>query len=1227
MTSVLLLDTQPRTHNFYITLAIADALRRHPGVRKVILATHGDAIKSAQENEIDVFLAFGGSETHTALLARLCQLSRLNILWTTEDPYQLFGNVRTSTCFDIVFTNDKASVPAYLGRAHHLPLAASRLFQDFPVLRDDSEYIYDLLFIGTAWPNRVRSLNRIITACGNDLKVKLALSWNEFTGPPALDDPGLVTDWRCGNHDFARFANRSRIVLTLPRHFSVSPDGRAIGSTPPPRLFETALAGGFQVIVTDEKEAQDYYEPGQETILCPNDDAAIAAIREMLPDAGKRRQFAEAARARTLDEHLYTHRIDRMLQIAASLARPTSRPVADSRRKVVLFVAHNREGYLPGGGVEIYQELLGRNLEKHDALFMFPFARDGKSFICVQGEGVSRELETGITGSLTLSDISVEAFFQQVLIEQKVDVVHFHHLLHLPSSLPLIAGAMGVPIVWQLHDYYLICERYNLITFDYRFCDVVNRGSEQCDGCLLSLNGRPPGSKARRDNLTARTARSVDAFIASTAFSGDYIRGFFPEIGQDRVNFIELPSSSETRPQRRRSDIGRLREMHVAIPGNFNASKGAVYLVDLFRRCAEYDIIFHLLGRIDIELPDDIAELDDRKIRIRKGYELEEVQGLLSKCEVSLHLSVWPETFMLSLSEAWQADLVPIVTDLGAAADRVTEGVDGFRVPPNDPNSAFERLRFLYFNRDILENMREKIYEKRFVTAKAHAAQVALLYDRLIAKHPCPHIQVPDLTGSYQMNLFDAGIRLNSPIWSSPDIIWDADESGGTAAAARLPAATRCEEPPKEIALPATIVDAEGTFGEVHVDAVTVDNRPVLPGTRNVAFREVAVRGWMLGAAEQNPQVTYLRLRNSGEAMYFALPAEMREDVAAHLGRKEALKSGFAGSVSMKGLTPGVYAADLIQVGNASTLVSREVLAFAAQSGLAFGEGYAPIWSRHADGATAAQRPNVTASPLQITAHNLDEIAGLPVGGADDTVWIHGRGLVQATDAASTVAILQKDDGRVTYEAPVRPFVAPGKPAAEGHFLIVGQFAAVELGHYTLGVAHMAAGQVVLQRSDFHLFSSPQRRFAWSFAEPSGFHPRKIPRFSFAIDRVTTSAGGLTGSDRKLLWCEGWAFAKGYGPPLHSVVTWTAAGGKTMYCLCKQLPRPDVSASRGDVEAGNAGFQFAIPADALSAASVRLFQQYADRTLEFARFDGRLRALYSKAELSMVAAPEKLTNG
>jgi hypothetical protein len=234
---------------------------------------------------------------------------------------------------------------------------------------------------------------------------------------------------------------------------------------------------------------------------------------------------------------------------------------------------------------------------------------------------------------------------------------------------------------------------------------------------------------------------------------------------------------------------------------------------------------------------------------------------------------------------------------------------------------------------------------------------------------------------------------------------------------------------------------------------------------------------------------------------------------------------------------------------------------------------------------------------------------------------------VQATDAASTVAILQKDDGRVTYEAPVRPFVAPGKPAAEGHFLIVGQFAAVELGHYTLGVAHMAAGQVVLQRSDFHLFSSPQRRFAWSFAEPSGFHPRKIPRFSFAIDRVTTSAGGLTGSDRKLLWCEGWAFAKGYGPPLHSVVTWTAAGGKTMYCLCKQLPRPDVSASRGDVEAGNAGFQFAIPADALSAASVRLFQQYADRTLEFARFDGRLRALYSKAELSMVAAPEKLTNG
>ena len=33
--SILLLDTEPQTHNRYLVLAIADALRRHPAVASI----------------------------------------------------------------------------------------------------------------------------------------------------------------------------------------------------------------------------------------------------------------------------------------------------------------------------------------------------------------------------------------------------------------------------------------------------------------------------------------------------------------------------------------------------------------------------------------------------------------------------------------------------------------------------------------------------------------------------------------------------------------------------------------------------------------------------------------------------------------------------------------------------------------------------------------------------------------------------------------------------------------------------------------------------------------------------------------------------------------------------------------------------------------------------------------------------------------------------------------
>jgi glycosyltransferase involved in cell wall biosynthesis len=1208
MTCVLLLDTQPRTHNFYITLSIADALRRHPRVTRLILASHGNAVRLAQESDIDVFIAFGGSETHPALLARLCRLSRLSVLWTTEDPYQLAGNVRTSTCFDLVFTNDKASVPAYSGRAHHLPLAASQLFQDFPVSHQEDHYFYDVLFIGTAWPNRVDTLNRLLSEFDGTIKAKIALPWNEYIGPPDLNVPGLITDWRCGNADFARFANRSRIVLTLPRYFSAASDAQTTGSSPPPRLFEAGLAGGFQVIASSEIETGDYYVSGHEIVVYEGDDSILATVRDVLAQPVKRREMALAAKTRTLREHLYSHRVDRLLGVAVP-----GKAAIRSARKVVMFVAHNRIGHEPGGGVEIYQEVLAKNLEHYEAVFFFPMRREGRFFVCAQGREFSRELEIKGWNSLVLYDSAIEGFFERVAIEYKVDIIHFHHLLYLPLSLPLIARALGIPAVWQMHDYYLICDRYQLLTFDQRFCDVVHRGSGQCDGCLLGLDDRPPGSKARRDNLTAIIARSIDAFVASTAFSANYLRQFFSEIPAGCVHIVELPYTVGSVPVREeRTSTGTL---HVAVPGNLTIGKGGRYLVELFRRCQQYDMTFHILGRVVDGLLDSLSLVDSRKLQLRGGYEVKELPALLASCDVSLHLSVWPETFIFSLTEAWQAGLVPIVTDLGAPSDRVTHGVDGIKVQPNDPAAVFEHLESLYFDREIIERMRAEIARKTFVSPEANASEIEIIYDRLASQHPCPHTDIPNLLRSFDLTLFDAGVRVNSPSWATSDNLWDANYGPTLQSPPKFGAAVLTELSEGELALPLTTVNLSGGTARINLERFEVDRCEVSSTDKHVAFEELAVAGWMVVKESKHDAVrTYLRLKNLDGIRYARLSSIRRDDVAQVLGRAELQHAGFSGALAIDALPNGTYAVDVMQFTESAGFVIEDMFDFAAQSATSFGQAYAPKPRRYVADAYLRGKPSqVITSAIEVTSHNLQQIAGLAVGSVNDTAWIEARGLAQMSGPAAVIAILRRADSDVAYEAPV----CVSRPASSGNFTIVCKLEGLPIGNYSLMIAHIGLNTVGLQSSGFELSISPDRRFGWTSSAPIRANAKRVPRVGWKpsrleLDQIEVLSLVEGDSGRKVLNGEGWAFIGGYGAPRFAVVAWTGGDGDLRYCMCSPISRPDARTAIGRDEAEHTGFAFSLPLDALDRRGIRLFQEYQNDTFEFKNFEACVRDQYGK---------------
>jgi glycosyltransferase involved in cell wall biosynthesis len=928
--SILLLDTEPQTQNRYLVLAIADALRRHPAVRRVHVAGHADALTAFAEHGLDTLIAFGGARLHAPLVGRLASLARTSVLWTTEDPYERAANVRGAAGFDLVFTNDRASLPAYGGRAHHLPLAASLLFHDLAVIDEDARYRYDLLFIGTAWPNRVATLNDLAARLPRDLKFKLALPWNAHIGPPDLDDVALVTDWRCGNRDFALLANRSRVVLTLPRSFSSARADQATGSTPPPRLFETALAGGFQVVVSPEPETADYYVPDREIALCTDEAAAIDAIMAALTAPEDRIARARAAQDRTRAEHLYDNRVAIIVDaVRAHRETATRGPAPAITSSTILMLTHNRMGHRPGGGIEIYQEALTDLGDAYRVLFLFPVFSEGRWSLRLEGPGTAETYPCGAVGPPLSTDPYVEGLFQRILFEQQVDLVHIHHLMHVPLSLPLIARACGVPVVYHLHDHYLICERWLLLDHAGQFCDVVNRGSHQCDACLVAGNNYPPGSKARRDGFVALVTEAIDAFVTSTPGTAQALRRFFPEIPADRVTEIEMvapcPAIANPAPAPQRKRLAD--RLTVAILGNFAAHKGGWQAVNLIRSCEAYPIHFKVIGRVDHSYRDLMETFQPDQVSVTGSYEQHAIGTLLAGCDVALHLSTWPETYVIALTEAWQAGLIPIVTDLGALAERVEDGVDGFKVPPNDPGAVRARLIELHYDRARLARMRAAVGRKSFPSVEDHRTAIRALYARLIAaRSPASGRQRHRPRAGFDLRLENLGLRTNAPSWTSAAIQWDETASSPKApapapASALVVPARDLPDEHRRLSLRPVARSACGW----NLDVMRTDDRL----NRNMEFASVArasifLRGW-LHVSGPAPSATYLRLTGSAGTSWALLQSDLRPDVAKWHGESAAATSGYNGQIDVSGMAFGRYALAIAQVAGGQLRVLDDI--------------------------------------------------------------------------------------------------------------------------------------------------------------------------------------------------------------------------------------------------------------------------------------------------------------
>jgi glycosyltransferase involved in cell wall biosynthesis len=280
-----------------------------------------------------------------------------------------------------------------------------------------------------------------------------------------------------------------------------------------------------------------------------------------------------------------------------------------------------------------------------------------------------------------------------------------------------------------LYDFFPVCERFNLCDEAGRYCDLPC--VEQCDECLASA-GLPAGTQACRRRLMCEVFESVDRIRFLSESHRSLVERVLPVpvdkvivqgLGTPFCDTVEQPAPPPP--------------LRVVVLGNLAANKGATTILSVIRRLASERMHFTLAGTIRADVHAAVRRLNRANVTVHGGYEPEELGAILEGQHVALFASPWPETYVIALSEAFRAGVVPVVPDIGAFSERVQDGQNGL-VVRGETGSFVRALLSLLDDPRLLGRLREQALTTPVTTIEDNLSLARGVYNDLAAQYELP---------------------------------------------------------------------------------------------------------------------------------------------------------------------------------------------------------------------------------------------------------------------------------------------------------------------------------------------------------------------------------------------------------------------------------------------------------------------------------------------------------
>ncbi len=252
----------------------------------------------------------------------------------------------------------------------------------------------------------------------------------------------------------------------------------------------------------------------------------------------------------------------------------------------------------------------------------------------------------------------VKSTFKKLLDDFKPDVVHLNNVhTQLSPVMAELAHQWGIKVVWTLHDYKLLCPRYDCLKNGNTICETCFKGDKKAcldNKCmkgskLASFIGFKEAIVWNRERLEA----STDVFICPSQFMADKMvqGGFSKSKMRTLCNFIDVEKCkfSSTDGTDYTDDVELLpkKEDYYCFIGRLSHEKGAKTLIEAANQLP-YKLVIIGGG----PLMDELKSVAHTNIEFVGFKQWNDIKQLVGKARFSVIPSEWYENNPLSVIEA-----------------------------------------------------------------------------------------------------------------------------------------------------------------------------------------------------------------------------------------------------------------------------------------------------------------------------------------------------------------------------------------------------------------------------------------------------------------------------------------------------------------------------------------------------------------------------------------------